>query len=332
MFKQKLTLDVAAYYHKNNGVCGFSYTDALLCIGSCFAENMGERLVEHKFNAVVNPYGIVFNPLVLAQQLNAAIHNIPLNENDILYTDGLYFSYQAHSSVYATSKEELITKLNNIQHNLIAQLKNAHYLILTWGSAYYYTRANDGAMVSNCHKQPQALFSKEFCTAAQIEVVYTQLIQQLQTINPTLQLLLTVSPVRYVRDGIIENNNSKAQLISATHTLIQCNENVFYFPAYELVIDDLRDYRYFATDKVHPSTEAIDYVWQVFITQLLSKHDAQLFDVVQRIVKAAKHRTLHPQALSSKAFNTAHLHLCEQTIQQYPYINLQHEIQHFTTH
>ncbi len=329
MVSQKLTLDLAAYYHKTNGVCGFSYTDKLLCIGSCFAQNMGELLVQHKFNATVNPYGIVFNPLLLAQQLNAAIDNLPINAADIIYTDGLYFSYQAHSSVYATSKEALVEKLQTIQTNLLTQLQSAHYLVLTWGSAFYYTRATDDVMVSNCHKQPQHLFTKQMCTAAQVEVVYQNLIAQLQLVNPLLNILLTVSPVRYVRDGIIENNLSKAQLISATHGLVQAYENTFYFPSYELVIDDLRDYRYYTADGVHPSNEAINYVWQAFITTLLNKRELLLFENIQQILQAANHRALHPESNSNSTFKSRYRKLCAQLMNQYPHINLNTELSAF---
>lgn len=329
MFSPKLTLDLAAYYHKTNGVCGFSYTDKLLCIGSCFAENIGERLVQHKFNATVNPYGIVFNPLLLAQQLNAAIHSLPINDADIIYTDGLYFSYQAHSSVYATTKDALIEKLQTLQTNLLSQLQNAHYLVLTWGSAFYYVRNNDDVMVSNCHKQPQQLFTKKMCTAAQIQLVYEQLIVQLQQVNTLLNILFTVSPVRYVRDGIIENNLSKAQLITATHALVESNENTFYFPSYELVIDDLRDYRYYTADNVHPNTEAINYVWQTFITTLLNKRELPLFENIQHIMQAAKHRTLHPESDSNAAFKLRYNKLCTQLMAEYPHINLNTELSVF---
>jgi GSCFA family len=331
MFKNTLTFDVAAYYQRNNGVCGFSYTDELLCIGSCFAQNMGGLLVEHKFNTSLNPYGITFNPLLIAQQLNNAIDNIPINDNAILHTDGLYFSYLAHSSIHATNKEALVQQLQAIQQKLFTRIKNAHYLILTWGSAFYYTRSTDGAMVNNCHKQPQTQFTKHMCTSTQIEIMYNNLIQKLRAINPQLQVLLTVSPVRYVRDGVVENNLSKAQLITATHAIIKSNENVFYFPAYELVIDDLRDYRYYTTDYVHPSAEAVQYVWQVFISNLLSRHDVKLFEQVQRIIQAAKHNTLHPQSLSNTTFKKQYAKLCTQLMLDYPHINLNVEYAKFTS-
>jgi lysophospholipase L1-like esterase len=330
MLKQKLTLDVAAYYHKNNGICGFTYANELLCIGSCFAQNMGDLLVEHKFKATVNPYGIAFNPLVIAQQLNNALYNIPLHDDDVLAFDNLYFSYQAHSSVYGTTKTELQNTLQNTQANLLQQLTTSHYLILTFGSAYYYTRSADGAIVSNCHKQPQHLFNKEFSTTAQIVNVYQPLINALRELNNGLQILFTVSPVRYIRDGMVENNYSKAQLISAVHELIACNENVFYFPAYELIMDDLRDYRYFATDKVHPTTEAVQYVWEVFMANFLSKHDVVLYQNIVQLLAAARHRTLHPKSISSKAFKQLNFDKCMQLIQEYPTISFTNELACFS--
>lgn len=236
---------------------------AMLLVGSCFAEEIGTKLSERKFNSLINPNGILYNPLSICEAVSDYIADKKCSQTDIFLHDELWRSFSHHGKFADVNANAC---LQNINHNITEahqQLKNAKWLVLTFGSAFAYTH-ND-IVVANCHKLPAAQFKKVLLTKEQIVAEWQKQITALKAFNPALQIMFTVSPVRYVRDGVIENNRSKGILLDAVHTLVKQNTNCFYFPAYEIVIDELRDYRFFKEDLVHPNHVAINYVWQKFV-------------------------------------------------------------------
>ncbi len=272
----------------------------MLLVGSCFAEEIGAKLSERKFNSLVNPHGIMYNPISICRAISNYITNKNYTQADIFLHDELWRSFNHHGKFADVSAD---TCLENINHNINEahkQLKNAKWLVLTFGSAFAYT--NNGVVVANCHKLPAAQFKKVLLTKEQIVDAWQKQLIALKEFNPQLQIMLTVSPVRYVRDGVIENNRSKGILLDAVHTLIEKNTNCFYFPAYEIVIDELRDYRFFKEDLVHPSHLAINYVWQKFVDTAYDDETKNFIADYEPIMRSLQHRDLQQGTSASLKF------------------------------
>lgn len=272
---------------------GLTHSDALFLIGSCFSENIGELLIIHRFKTYINPHGIVFNPLSMAQSLDEIAEGKTTNPDFILKQGERYYSFAAHSSLSGSNRDELIEKLNAENHHALAALKTAKVLILTLGSAYYYYHKSLGFTVSNCHRLAQQTFDKKLCS---VEAAVTELdraLQKIETLNPGLKIILTVSPVKHLRDGVVENTLSKATLLLTCHNLAKGHSNRCYFPAYELVTDDLRDYRFYKEDLAHPNSQAIAYVWEKFSQTFFSGHTRQINQLTDAIHKAKNHRSTY---------------------------------------
>lgn len=301
------------------------YTDHLILMGSCFTENIGEKLTTGKFNCTINPNGILFNPISVATALLSYINNAPVNEQDIVFNNGLYSSLNHHGSFSSVNKNDLLEKIKtSVQHAHI-QLKSADYLIITFGSSTVYSYNATSQVAGNCHKLPQNRFTKEQLQPGEIINLYNQVIDTLKSFNTKLKIIFTVSPVKYLRDGIIENNLSKAVLIYSVHEIIKYNSHCRYFPAYELVCDDLRDYRFYKEDMAHPNEQAIQYVWEQFIDSSLSLSAKATLQKVNEITRAAAHRPLHGNTESHLQFKKTYLQKCEQLEREIPGMNFTHE-------
>ena len=261
--------------------------------GSCFSENIGRLLQEHKFKTYANPSGILFNPVSIYHTLKNSIQLNTFDEKYLLNRGDLFLSYLHHSSVNSTDKNALTAKINAENETAHAFLKTADHLIITFGSAYFYEHINLNAAVANCHKQAGSLFEKTLPDANDIVCMYAELVKELQRFNPSLKLIFTVSPVKHLKDGLVENNLSKATLILSIHKLTGLFDNCFYFPAYELVNDDLRDYRFYKEDLAHPNEQAIDYVWQKFSGCFFNADTLQLNQKINRLNLAMSHRDMH---------------------------------------
>ena len=258
--------------------------------GSCFSENIGQLLKEHKFNISSNPGGILFNPVSMANNLSGILNAEAIAENTILERGGNYYSFLHHSSIHAASKEELINKLNQNQQQSLHHLKITDYLFITFGTAYYYYHKANQFAVANCHKQAAGTFEKKLLSVEEICATYTTLINSLKNLNPQLKIIFTVSPVKHLRDGLIENNLSKATLLLSVNQLTKNLNNCFYFPAFELVNDDLRDYRFYKEDMAHPNEQAIHYVWEKFSETFFSEHTKELNAKIHQLNLALKHK------------------------------------------
>ena len=233
-------------------------------MGSCFAENTASKFLNSGFTIDVNPFGIAYNPLSLLQNLNRLLDKKPFASNELFKDNDIYHSFSHHSRFSGTDPDEVLTKINTRMEQSLAFLGTADFLIITFGTAFVYRLQSTGEVVSNCHKLPAKLFTYLRLTIEEIVKEWSDLIARLQTLNPSLRIIFTVSPIRHWKNGAHGNQLSKSILLLSVEELLHNHSNCFYFPAYELVLDDLRDYRFYAEDMLHPSSQAIDYVWEKF--------------------------------------------------------------------
>lgn len=260
--------------------------------GSCFAENVATKLKDHKFKIHSNPNGILFNPLSIHQCLNGLMRDEKADKKELIYRDGIFFSYRHHSSIHDEDDHDLLKKINT-QNKIASQfLKEADHLIITFGSAFFYHHIGLNEAVANCHKQPASFFEKRMLTVEQITERYSLLLQELNLFNPKLRVIFTVSPVKYLKDGVVENNLSKSILFLSIHQLVKQFSNCYYFPAFELVNDDLRDYRFYEEDLAHPNEQAVDYIWEKFSGCLFSHATRELNKQIHALNLALGHRKL----------------------------------------
>lgn len=273
------------------------YNDKIVCLGSCFASNIAGKLRESKFNVTDNPTGILFNPKSIARSVAMMRNGARVTEEDIFERNGRYVSYLFHSSISGATPEEALDAMNNALNNGRRSLEEATLIIITLGSAYVW-RDSSGEVVANCHKMSAKNFSNELLTTEQVTDSLREIID-----NTKAKILFTVSPVRHLNDGLEGNSLSKAILRVAMNNIIsQYPNRVSYFPAYELVIDDLRDYRFYAEDMLHPSAQAVEYVTGKFFEAALSDDAKKIQNKVFDIVQARAHRPLNPHSEAYRNF------------------------------
>jgi hypothetical protein len=304
------------------------YGESIVFIGSCFAEHMAACMQTYKFSTLQNPHGILYNPESIATTLYSYINKSLLKEQDLFYADGLYHSWQHHSQFSNASKEKCLERMNGEIQQAHQTLKKADWLFITLGSAYVYKHKQQAMYVGNCHKQPLQEFTKELLPLGKMLPVYKQLISDLQKWNSNLKIVFTVSPVRYIRDGVMENTRSKARLFELVHELTD-SEKIIYFPAYELVIDDLRDYRFYKADLVHPNDQAIEYVFEKLIQAAFDDSTQQLFGKIKDVLKAKAHRVFQEDTATHQQFKSTYLNRCKQLQQDFPFLSLEEELEYF---
>ncbi len=271
-----------------------------MLIGSCFAENMGAIFYRYRFKVTANPHGILFNPLSIADALDDVIEKRIYKVDDLLKTENKYVSLSHHGKYSGENADMVIQGINAAISEAHESLKVSSTLIITLGSAWAWRHKATGRVVANCHKIPQQQFDKVLIASNEIQQRFTVLLSKLNVFNPQLRIIFTVSPVRYVRDGLVQNNLSKAHLLVAIHTLCDSYAHSDYFPAYELVIDDLRDYRFFKEDMLHPNDQAILYVWEKFVSCCLSGETKSLLAQLEKHLLLLEHRPIgEPDAASA---------------------------------
>ena len=317
-----LTFPIVPFEEKIN------YSQSLLFIGSCFAENMGELMQKYKFNGSVNPNGILYNPLSIADSLNKIIENREVKETDLFFANECWNSWQFHSKFSNPDKQECLRIINNSIAKASDFLKQSDWLFITLGSSFIYKQKSTNTPVANCHKIPQKEFTKHLLTIDEIVHNLSASIEKLKGFNSNLKIVFTVSPVRYIRDGVVENSLSKARLIEAVHQVVN-NTTTFYFPAYELVIDDLRDYRFYKTDLVRPNEQAIDYVFEKLKDVLFDDETKLIFEKIKNIVTSANHRPFNNDTAAYKKFKETVFNNCKQLLREYPFLDLQEELKIF---
>ena len=276
---------------------GLEYGAKIFALGSCFAENISERLKRAKFSIASNPFGILFNPASIAAAIDRLADARSFAVCDITAGKEGYFSFDAHSSLDGKTHTEAFGNLNKAVAQGAKSLAEADWVILTFGTAWVYE--HEGRVVANCHKQPASQFERRRLSVTEIVERYSRLFEG---ILRDKRVILTVSPVRHIGDGLQENSVSKATLRLAVEELVAKYENAHYFPSYEILIDDLRDYRYYADDLAHPSNMAVDYVWERFCDVVLTDAAKAKLSQVEQIVAAAEHRPFNPESEAHKAF------------------------------
>ena len=300
----------------------------LLLIGSCFTEQIGTKLSNHKFSVLDNPNGILFNPVSITKSITSYIDNKQYQESDLFYQNECWNSWEHHSRFSKPDAIECLKGINESQSTANAFLKKTEWLLITLGSAFVYELSNR-EVVANCHKVPTDKFTKRLLAVDEVFTGLQTMIEKLVAFNPSIKILFTISPVRHLRDGFVENNRSKATLIHSVHQLIEKNKNCFYFPAYELIIDDLRDYRFFAEDMVHPNYAATNYVWEKFMATCIDESSQQLMKEIAVIVSAKNHKPFNPTSEQHKKFMKTNLEKVRKLQKEFTYINFKEEEKFF---
>ncbi|MCR4764901.1 MAG: GSCFA domain-containing protein [Bacteroidaceae bacterium] len=302
------------------------YADALLMMGSCFVTEMGKRLQGVKLRCKVNPFGVLYNPLSIASSLGMLLkHQFPTND-DFVYHEGCWHSLSFHGDFSAPTQQELMANIHQSLDDCQEILQQISCLLITFGSAYVYERKLTGKVVANCHKLPEKLFSRRRLSVDEIVRTYRSVLSAIWEVNPSCRILFTVSPIRHVRDGLHENQLSKATLLLAIDELKQLfPSQVLYFPAYELLMDELRDYRFYADDLVHPSEMAVEYIWQRFTTAYFTQEAIETMESVKEIKKMMEHRPLHPESKEYARFLHQIVLKIETLSEKYPYFDFEKE-------
>ncbi len=307
----------------------FTYHDPLLLMGSCFAEEMGDKLQEHLFPALVNPHGILYNPLSITQAVHSYLDHKQYTEADLFMHNDLWHSWDHHSRFSALSPGVVLEQINAAQEQAARRLEGARWLVITLGSAHAYLLKENNRLVGNCHKVPMSAFYKKLLTAEEIITALDNMMHRLFFRNRHINILFTVSPVRYVRDGVVENNLSKAILLQAVHHMVNKFDRLLYFPAYELVIDDLRDYRFYKDDLVHPNETAVNYVWEHFVNSCIHPDSKQLLQAVADINRAGRHKPFNPDSPQHRQFRQTYARKVQQLQQQHPQLEWEGLLRYF---
>jgi len=301
------------------------YQSPIMGIGSCFIENIGTLLTQYKFPTCLNPFGILYNPVSINHTLQRLLQPQLYTPKDLIENREIWYSFDHHGAFSSTEAATTIALINQSYQTAISFFNTTKWLFLTFGTATIYRYKSSKKIVANCHKIPNQQFEKERLTITQIVDALSITLERLFQKNPSVNILLTVSPVRHIKDGIVENQRSKSILLLATEQLVQSFPQVHYFPAYELVMDDLRDYRFFEKDLVHPNQMAIAYIWQVFISTYCSETTKQLMKSVQKIVQASQHRPFHTQSTEHQHFVQKQLEKIEHLETQYSFLSFERE-------
>lgn len=296
-----------------------TYDDTFVLLGSCFSDEIGDKISEAGFDVESNTFGTLFHPTAMANIIEASLNNS--ESVDVYQRDDLFFSWDAASKIYATSEEELITKVLESRRLFSAKIKNAGVIVFTFGTAWKYELSSTNKVVGNCHKAPQSLFNKSLSTVQEMKSEWENVLSILRKLNPTVKIIFTISPVRHIKDGLIENNRSKSRLIELVNEFISLSDT-YYFPSYEILIDELRDYRFYSDDFVHPNKKAIQYIWENFKDVLLSEETKHILKERAQIIAQLNHRSLHPDS-QAELKRLAEVKIrCENFRKRYPKINL----------
>ena len=306
------------------------YGDKILLTGSCFTEHIGNALHDWKFETLQNPNGILFDPASVASSLVSYIRPRQYTEQDLVFFNELWQSWQHHSIFSHVDVTECLKGINASQERAHAFLRETRWLIITLGSAFSYRLADGGGPVANCHRAPGQTFHKHLMTIEEINAALDNCLHQLFYFNPGLRVIFTVSPVRHIRDGVVENNRSKARLIESVHHLVGKFDRLFYFPAYELVIDVLRDYRFYDIDMVHPNYAATAYVLEKFVGHCIGESDGRLLEEVKKIVIARRHKPFQPSTQAHRRFLEDYRQKTAELAKQHPFLNLAEELAYFS--
>ncbi len=279
--------------------------DEVMLLGSCFSENIGQKFQQNKFQTTINPFGTIYNPISIFSVLHKSITDGEPKENEFIGHQGIYHWWYGHSQISGLTLNEAKNKVSEALQVTGTKLNQADWLILTPGTAWVYELSDSGMLVANCHKQPGTNFKKRLLTVDEILKAYNALFDDLKTANPNLKVIWTISPVRHIKDGLVENNRSKSTLHLSIEEIVKQYNNNFYFPSYEIMVDQLRDYRFYNRDLVHPNSEAIAFIWEVFQKTYFDVETIGLLTEWDKISKSLAHKPFHPQSDAHQKFISA---------------------------
>jgi hypothetical protein len=301
-----------------------SYDSKIMLLGSCFATNIGEKFDYFKFQSTTNPFGIIFNPVSLAKLIERCVQKNYFTEDDIFFHNELWHCYEVHSELSNSDKDAFLETLNDLINSANNQFTDLTHIIITLGTSWVYRNIETNAIVANCHKVPQKEFVKELLSPEIIAQSIESIFLNISVINPTCNFIFTVSPVRHIKDGFVENTLSKALLITALHKAITHHPSpITYFPSYEIMMDELRDYRFYAEDMLHPSQTAIDYIWEQFSDFAFSSDTKNLLKEVESIQKRMAHKSFQPQSESHKLFKQKLASDCQSLQTKFPFMQFE---------
>ena len=309
--------------------------DKVMLIGSCFTDHISNRLKQHKFQTLENPNGIIFNPASISNAINSYVNLKTYKDSDLFQFNELWTSWDHHSSFSNPDQRECLQRINenvNVAHEF---LKNTQWLIITLGYSFVYELRDQtfgghtGDVAANCHKLPAQYFTHRLLNYAEVEKHLQQIVKQVAEFNPSANIIFTVSPVRHSREGLVENNRSKALLHTAVHAMEQQHAHVKYFPSYELVIDDLRDYRFYAEDLVHPNYQATNYVWEKFTYAVIDEESRAIMKQLLSIHHAKNHRPIHAGSVQHQQFLQSMRAKVKTLWEQFPFLDLKEEMEYF---
>jgi hypothetical protein len=297
-----------------------NYNSKLVLLGSCFSKNIGNKLTYFKFQTHQNPFGILFHPKAIENLITNAINEKEYVSKDLIFQDERWHSFDAHSNLSSSNQEILLKKLNSSVQATNKKLKKATHIIITLGTSWVYRSIETDSVVANCHKIPQKKFSKELLSIVEINKSLKTIISLLKSINKDINVLFTVSPIRHLKDGFIENTQSKSHLIAAIHNIIDC-KNVSYFPSYEIMMDELRDYRFYSEDMIHPNKIAINYIWEKFSETWFEENTGSIMKEIELIQKGMAHKPFDKNSEKHQNFQQNLESKKEKIRTQFPFIN-----------
>lgn len=314
--------DYRTTFNLQNSNEKISYFSKCLFIGSCFTENMGNFLHEMRFPVVVNPTGIIYNPYSISQCIDFLINKRIFSDDDLIFYNEKYLSLLHHSRFSNPDKQVCLNKINTEMENASCFIKDAQFLFITLGTSFVYYHKEKNGIVANCHKLPSATFHKTLMSAAEITNNLSNAILSLNKLNPQIKIIFTISPVRHWKEGAVNNQLSKSTLLVAVHEIIKKFNNCIYFPAYELMMDDLRDYRFYADDMIHPSALAIEYIRDKFTSIFMENGTISLMNRIKKIVIASQHKVFNSNTLECQKFQQSFIKQIEEIEKEAPSINL----------
>jgi len=279
-----------------------NYNSKLLLIGSCFTQNIGDKLSYFKFDNVVNPFGILFHIKAIEKLISTSLSNKIYSKNDLFFHNDRWHCFDVHSNLSSANDNVMLTEINSAVKRTKKQIEEASHIIITLGTSWVYRFIETNKLVANCHKIPQKKFLKEILSAAQIVESLENMIRLIKTDNKKATIIFTVSPVRHLKDGFIENQQSKSHLIAAIHQVINEQKELYYFPAYEIMMDDLRDYRFYKSDMIHPNETAINYIWEKFIAAWVDNSSTEIMKDVDSVQKGLLHKPFYENSKKHQEF------------------------------
>lgn len=303
------------------------HSDRIMLFGSCFAENIGNLLLTNKFRCDVNPFGVLYNPLSIVESLRQILSCRVYAEKDLFYAGGCWHSWMHHSAFSGLTSVSCLSAINGRLRLASDSLPRLDWLVVTWGTAFAYRLKETAVVVGNCHKQSDSLFVRQLLTVEEIVVEWESVLAALRKVNPALKVLFTVSPIRHVKDGMHGNQLSKSTLLLAVDALCRRWPGCYYFPSYEIMMDELRDYRFYADDMLHPSPVAVSYLWECFSACFFSKETSRIMKEWEDIQRALNHKPFHAQSEAYRNFLTQIVLKMERLKEKFPYFDLQKELE-----